>query len=421
MPRYLSMDPGAGQYLSTDPTEGQSVQTPTYRQEVIGELPPTTGANIGGLVGGLAAGAPGAIVGGTAGYGYEQLLKHAQELPAALQDVLRLAIEQPKATAQGFLEGATSGAQQASIQGVEQGALEGAGALAAKGLSAAGKAVYRGYLKPSLAIKSLGKADEIVQTALNEALPVTKGGSAHAQQVIGELKDQVDTILQQSQGTVDLHQIADKVRAFAKATYFRAGVPEADFNIAMKVADNLDAHPALVQGAKLVTGVAAPVANEVKQGIQNSVRNSYGVMSGAEKTTRKVAGSYVRDALETVAPAIAPLNARESKLIDAAKAINRAVGREANQSQTYGMKALTSVGLPLMGGAVVGGGTYRQTQDPYMAAVTGLLTTLGTRVAISPGVASRAAIVAAKLGKQGGMLPATAARVALAAVMDSQQ
>jgi len=104
-------------------------------------------------------------------------------------------------------------------------------------------------------------------------------------------------------------------------------------------------------------------------------------------------------------PGIAPLNARESKLIDAADAINRAVNREANQNALVGVKTLVGAGL--------GAEEYKRTGDPFGAATKAL----AFRWAMSPAVASRVAIVAYRLGKANNLLPATAVRVALNAVM----
>jgi hypothetical protein len=91
-------------------------------------------------------------------------------------------------------------------------------------------------------------------------------------------------------------------------------------------------------------------------------------------------------------------------LIDAAEAIAKAVNREANKDVLLGWKTLA--------GAAVGTEEYRRTGDPYAAAVTAIV----LRQALRPAIASRVAIVAAKLGKANRLFPASAVRLALQAV-----
>ncbi len=362
------------------------------------------GPSLGATVGGFAGGAPGAALGGAAGAGYQELWKHAGEILPAAKDVASNLFSHPLETLSGFGRGAAEGAMNAGIAGGVQGAMDLAGTALMSGLGAGAKAAYRGYLKPSLAKNAVGKGDQIVETALQEALPITKSGSAHAQEVIAALRQQVDDVLAHTPGTVDLATIAAKVRDFAKRTYYRPGRSMEDFDAAMRVADRLDAHPALPNLGRPVTDVSLPVANQVKRDLQEGVGTSqWGLPSKAAKSTEKVASRETRLAIEAKAPTVATLNARESKLIDAARAIDRAVAREANQSLTHGVKTGLS--------GMVGGEEYYRTRDPWVAATKAL----AVRAALTPAVASRAAIVASRLGKLSGAAPATVARVAILA------
>ncbi len=281
-----------------------------------------------------------------------------------------------------------------------------------RGLSSGANAVYRGYLKPSLAKQSVGKADQIVKTALDEALPITKAGQGQAARVMSDLRQQVDQILASTPGTVDLHQVAEKVRAFAKAKYFKPGTPSADYEAALAVADSLDKHPALglppgAQPSRV--SVDLQTANQTKRGLDTSIGESnFGMERGATKTTQKYARREMRQGIEAQAPAVGPLNAREGRLIDAAKTIARAVGRESNKSPLIGVNTLAS--------AAFGAEEYKRTGNPYMSAVWAL----GARGALTPAVMSRAAIVAARMGRLPGAVPANIARVAVQAVLETQ-
>jgi hypothetical protein len=422
--------------MNTAKVNGQDVPVDDWRQAVgkgqvifsnrvlsgAAENAPAIGGAIGGTVGtalgGPMLGVPLAAAGGAAG----SLIKAGVQRPDE-------AMAHPLQTA-GYAAGA----------GVAQGAMEGIGAAVPAALTAGAKAVYRSYLKPSLAAKLAPKAEEIVNTALREALPITKAGATKAQQIIAGLNQQVQDVLEASGGKVDLHDVADRLRMWATKTFYKPGAATADLESAMKVADSIDQHASqevvkqvpvtkTVQSAivdesgkpftsqvtttKPVTTYRSTVpvgeAQETKQALQSSARNAYGTQSSATTTAQKVGGSLTRQAIEEAAPGVIKLNAREAKLIDAAKAINRAVGREANQYKLHGGKALV--------GAAVGTEELARTGSPFLAALKGLATT----TVLQPSVMSRAAIVASRLGRMSGIPPAMAVRIAVAAVQSEME
>lgn len=300
-----------------------------------------------------------------------------------------------------------------ALTGAEQGALEGVGGAVTKGLSAGGRAVYRGYLKPSLSRVNIGKASEIVNTAIEEGLAVTHGGVQTAQKLIGELKGKVDALLQQATGrTVNLSEVANDVRAWAQRTYDRPGRDPRDYKAALAVADRIDRHPSIegfMPGEDKLADL--PAANQIKRDLQGAARDKFGVPGGtAETNAEKVASAGMRRAVEAGEPAVGPLNARESRLIDAARSINQAVNREANQSKLHGVKTI--------GAAMVGAEDYRRTGDAKGAAARAL----ALRAGLEPAVATRAAILAARLGD---LMPSAAvadlARVAVTVASEAQQ
>ena len=378
------------------------------------------GPMVGSTVGAIAGGVPGAIIGGAAGRGYQDLIEHAKEIPGAVVDVAKGLVNNPRETLGGFAEGAESGAIDSGLAGAVGGALEYGGNLAMKGLQNAAGAVYRGYLKPSLAAVNVKKAQQIVQTALEEAIPLTNKGIAKASSTISELNAEVQRILAARQnisqtvhGDIDLHDIAEKVRSFARGKYFKPGTPSEDFDAAMKVADNIDKHASLglPPGAQPgPTPVDLTTANEVKTSLRDSAgKNAFGVERSAAQEAEKQGARNLRMDIETRAPAVGPLNARESKLLDTVKAIRQAVERDANQNPLYGVKSIIAAGA--------GGAEYGKSGDPWTAAATAL----GTRYMLRPEMVSKMAILAYRIGKLPGVAPASAARLALAALSEGQR
>ena len=373
-------------------------------------LLPMAGGMAGGVIGGIGGtvagmgvgGVPGAIggaaLGGGLGESLRQLANRArgEEAPATPMDAAR-----------GI-------GTQAAIQG----GAEAAGGAVMRGAQKGARAVYRGYLKPSLAAKNLSKAPEVVETALNEALTLTQSGGAKAQRIIGELKAEVDRLVASTPGTIDLKQIADRVRAFAKRKYYKPGGDPSDYQAALGVAERLDTHPALglPPGAKPTrVDVSLSQANEAKRALQSGASSSFGVPNaGAKKAAEKKGAYRLRQGIEaqTGGPTgqVAKLNARESKLIDAARAIRQAVEREANQNKIYGVKTL-------MAGVGVGGGSYARGDD----APTALAKGAAARALLTPGAQSLAAIVANRIAKGLGVGTSTATRLAEYVLSESEE
>jgi len=370
---------------------------------------PAVGGMVGGALGSLSGiptlglgTVPGAITGATilggGGEAARQLINRARG---------REAPSTPTEAATGI-----------GLQGGAQGLMEGAGQAAMPILERAGQAVYRGYLKPSLARVNLPKAAQIVKTAIDENLPMTSAGLSRANELIGQLSAKVDSILSSAQGrTVNLQEVANDVRAWAKRMYDRPGRDPNDYQAVLKVADRIDSHPSV--GAPSPTQVGPqlptadlPTANVIKRDLQQSAADKFGVPGvTAETAGEKYASSAMRRGIEAQAPEVGPVNMRDSKLIDTARALARATGRDANRDKIIGTRAIVG---GMLGGAIGGGAGYeggRSTPETALATAVGsIVGTLG----LSPAVATRAAILATKIGQQ---VPGTAvADIARAAV-----
>lgn len=363
---------------------------------------PAIGGTVGGVIGGLGGTVAGFGVGGVPGaIGGAALGGGAGEAARQLMNRWR-GVSSPATPLEA--------AKDIAVEGGTQGAMEAAGGAVAKGLEVGGKAVYRGYLKPSLSASNLDKAREIVETGIANWLPVTKGGEAKAARMIGQLNAQVDAELKASGGSVDLAKIADRVRDFAKRTYFRPGSPTQDFDAAMKVADEIDRHPSLgLPAGANPTRVDVPVVqgNQVKQGLDRAVGDTgFGVERNAGTEARKVGRHEARLAIEAKVPGVGALNEQESKLIDALESIQKATGREENKNPLTGVSTILAMGAG-------GGSVYGATGDPVVA----LFTALAARGAITPTVATNAAIISAKLGSSKSFPYGSAAALRTALVL----
>lgn len=391
--------------------EGPTAPPRTWTDTAVDALPAVGGA-VGGTVGGIGGtvagfgvgGVPGAVAGATLGGATGE---------AARQLVNRV---------RGQAAPPTMGAAATDIgeQGALQGALEGAGQAVMPVVGKVAESVYRGYLKPSLSRVNLPKATQIVKDAIAEALPVTKGGLQRADELIGELNGKVESLLSQATGrTVDLSAMANDVRAWATRTFDRPGRDPRDLKAALDVADRIDQHPSVnpsnlgnqMAGNTTAAQVSMPAANQVKRDLQRSAADKFGVPTGsAETATEKYASSTMRKGIEAQVPEVGPLNARQSRLLDVAKSIARATGREENKSPLIGVNTMIS--------GAIGGEELARTHDPAAAAAKAL----AVRLALTPAVATRAAIVAARLAEKiPGTAVADVARVAVEVVRSETQ
>jgi hypothetical protein len=311
----------------------------------------------------------------------------------------------------GRLPSAGEQATNLATQGAAQGASEALGRGVTAGVAKAGKALYRGYLKPSLSAKGLPKAGRVVATGMAEGLPITEKGLAKANETIKSLNAEVDALLEASPDNVDLKAVANQVREWAKTKYYKPGADLADFEAAMAVANKIDAHPSLNLPPGLTASrIRVPLksANEIKRALQGSADETFGVITTAEKTANKQASYQMRKAIEARAKAIAPLNARESRLIDTAKAIAQAVGREENANPIKGVANVIAGGagaLSLLSG-----------DSPQEAGAKAL----AVRVGLHPAIATRAAILAPRIAKELGVTVATASRLAVHALIGNE-
>lgn len=382
--------PGPGKHPMARFGEMVTDALPMIGGAVGGTLGAIGGTVAGFGVGGVPGAAAGATMGGAAGEAGKQLLNRAMG---------RDTPDTPGEAAQGI---ATQGAMQGAMEGIAGGVPLVAGSAA--------RAVYRGYLKPSLAGTELKKAREIVQTALREALPISQAGEARGKRLIAEINQQVNYALKNAGGKpVDLHEIAERVRSFARKRYAGSGAPKADFDAAVKVADEIDAHwtMGLPEGVRPTRVDVTPAkANETKQRLDRAIGDTgFGVERNAATEARKVGRHAARTAIEDVVPAVKGLNKRESELIDALESVTKAAGREENKDAFLGMRTLAAAGF--------GGASMNAGEDP----TTALVQAAAIRAGLSPNLMSRAAILASKFAKVPGTGVALAARMGLIIAM----
>lgn len=353
----------------------------SWTEKVAGALP-----SIGGMVGSLTGGGiPGAALGGAAGQGYGELLKHATELPGALADIGRNVISQPRATMQGFLTGAGQGAANAGISGAIQGGVEAATKYVANPVA---KGLYGVAMRPLKGLRDKYGLGNLIEAGFENRVMPTKGGVVKAGKLVSASKDKQD-------GMAAAYDAAGGQPLSVMASATRGLGPQ--------IAKADAAQAATGAGGAASTKIAKQVASVLQQG---GPAKSATQMAAAKRAADEVADpAYIAAAKSGGAPVEPGSKAAIAKGWSQGYrgTLNKALGQEyANQGRTT--KTLFGVGrmadyaserpeqltniLSVLGGAASSGGDVGE----------GLMDALKYRAILSPRVQAGTSFLIPQIG-----------------------
>jgi hypothetical protein len=272
------------------------------------------------------------------------------------------------------------------------------------------EAAYESAMKPGTTISQADRAS-MVQTGLQNAIPVSKAGVEKLGDLIDDLNDKIKgTIAQDPTRTIDPNAVATRIQPtldrfgnqvvaqpdlnaieatrqqFLAERGARPGVPA----IPPQPTGILDAYGRSVMngGTPAVPPTPAPPMNAIdaqamKQGTYGVLKGKYGEQGSATVEAQKALARGLKEEIATQFPEISNLNAAEGKLLDLQPVLERAVNRISNHQ-------IIGIGTPVAGAAAT--------------AVTGS-TTLGKVAMVAkavldnPNIKSRLAIAVSKGGK----------------------
>lgn len=233
---------------------------------------------------------------------------------------------------------------------------------------------YQSALKPSTTLSEAERA-AVVQTGLQEKIPVTKDGLEKLGGLINDLNKQIsDTVA--TDPTRPINKFAATSRLAGTAKRFATQVnPESDLDaIAESGNEFLRNQPNEIQAAS---------AQALKQGTYRALGDkAYGELKGAAIESQKALARGLKDELAQQFPELSDLNARDSRAIDLQDELERAVNRIGNHQ-------LVGIGTP-----VATAGVKAATGSNKLAAVAGVM----KAVLDSPGVKSKLAIALSNSG-----------------------
>lgn len=188
----------------------------------------------------------------------------------------------------------------------------GIGRTAAPLVERAGERLMQSAIKPAKPDLLNGKADRAIGTFFQEGQNATRGGVENMQQTVTELNRQVEHLIANSPASVRT-DVAAQLRGVIDRFHNRPNVVEANQEIA-NVAQQFANHP-LVGGR---ADIPVQVAHDLKRGYQTSVgERGYGELRTPTVEAEKAVARGMREGVSGAVPEVAPLNARESDLLNA--------------------------------------------------------------------------------------------------------
>ena len=205
---------------------------------------------------------------------------------------------------------------------------------------------YESALKPSTTL-SQPERSAIVQTGLENSIPVSKGGVEKLGGLIDDLNQKIAAQIQSDPtrpvSTVPAVRNLDAVRArFANQV-----TPQPDLGEISNVESNFLNNPQVApQGAGPSPGsITAEQAQAMKTGTYRALGDkSYGEIKGANIEAQKALARGLKDEIATQFPEISQLNAQDSKLLDLQPVLEKAVNGISNHQ-------IIGIGTPVAGAA----------------------------------------------------------------------
>lgn len=273
------------------------------------EYAPEIGGAVGGLAVGLGAGlpslglgaVPGAIAGATVGGAAGQALKGAVQGTAAPTMAGRAA------------QIGTAGAGQGGAEAVGAGL----GAIASK----VAPKLMQSALKPTLSVLKEYRTTpaRLVKTLLDEGVNVSEGGLQRLNDLLTAKNVEIADAVKNAPGLIGkdsiLSRLGQTYERFSKGLDAR-GAMKAISEEGGKLID----HPEYVGDALTV-----PQAQGLKQAIYAEASDAYGQLSRPALEAKKSIARGLKEEIETAAPGIKGLNAREAEFMAARDAVERRV------------------------------------------------------------------------------------------------
>ena len=186
-----------------------------------------------------------------------------------------------------------------------------------------GEKMMQKALRPTLKALETGKAQRAATTMLEDGLNPTRAGVGVMKSGASEKVAAAEGILSGATGSLDKVPVVNRAIIPLLAKVEKQG-SDAGIKTVLNTADDF-LNKNILQGSRQIP---VQLAQELKQGIYSQLGDAaygIGLKPAAERDTLKAIARQLKLGIEGIAPEVAPLNARASELINAAKIAERRV------------------------------------------------------------------------------------------------
>jgi len=242
--------------------------------------------------------------------------------------------------------------------------------------------MYQSTLKPGPRSFTPAEVQQMVDTGLENKIPISKAGLAKLDALVSDLNSQIAAEIKAGSAkgaTVNKFDVASRLTGTADKFATQVN-PEADLNAVGEAGNEfLRNQPNDIPAAK---------AQDVKVGTYRQLKSkAYGELGSASVESQKALARGIKEELEDQFPEIAGKNAKEGKLLGLDDALEDAVNRTRNRNVlSIGGKIILGAGAGAFGG-------------PAGAAAGGVGALVLHEVLSDPGVQSRIAIGISRASK----------------------
>lgn len=195
---------------------------------------------------------------------------------------------------------------------------------------------YESAMKPSTVMPPAQRA-KIVQTGLQEGIPVSKGGLEKISTLIDQVNAEISNKIAADPTRPISTQPAIQNLQGTKQRFATQVNPRADLQAINEAGKEF--------GQTFGSQMPAEQAQAVKQGTYRALGDkAYGELKGASIEAQKALARGLKEELANQFPELNDLNARDSRLIDLQTALERSVGRISNHQ-------IMGIGTPIVGSA----------------------------------------------------------------------
>lgn len=199
---------------------------------------------------------------------------------------------------------------------------------ASPAFEAGAKLLMQSALKPTIEQLRSGKAARAIDTLLEEGINPTKGGVDVLKTKIGDLGAEIKDVIANSAETVNKGEVGKRLlETYEK---FKNQVnPEADLEAIKKAWIGFRDHPLLAG----LQEIPVQLAQKLKQGTYKALgEKPYGELQGATTEAQKTLARGLKEEISKAVPEVAPLNARESNLLNALNVSERRALMDMNKN-----------------------------------------------------------------------------------------